>query len=104
MDVGIGWIGHVSSDQMKTCIPHHFLYSTLKISHKIHAIHYGQTNSFSPFSFFSLNVRIDWGTFLDHLNEHNNLHVDKEQDMHMNSKNYEENDYNLDLDSLIILY
>jgi hypothetical protein len=37
------------------------------------------------------------------LNEDENLHFDDAQDIRMNSKNYEENEYNLDLNLLIVL-
>ena len=36
--------------------------------------------------------------------EHEFLHFDNEQNIHMTSKNYEESDYKLNLDSLTILY
>ena len=52
LDVVIGWIGHVSLDQMTTCIPHHFLSSNPTILHKIHAIYYGQIYLFSLLSIF----------------------------------------------------
>lgn len=42
-------------------------------------------------------------TLYDPLNEHENLIFDNEQDIHMNSINYEANDDGHNLDLLIIL-
>jgi hypothetical protein len=39
----------------------------------------------------------------DHVNEHKNLHFDSDGDVDMNSENYEERCYNLDL-NLRVLY
>ena len=39
-----------------------------------------------------------------HLSSENLIHVDNEQNIHMNSKNYKENCYDIDLDLLISLY
>ena len=38
------------------------------------------------------------------LNEHKNLHIDNEEDMHMNSENHVANGYGHNLDLLSILH
>ena len=38
------------------------------------------------------------------LNEHENLHFDNEQDIHMRSTNYEKSNYDLNLNVLTIMY
>ena len=46
----------------------------------------------------------NWGTYMTIFDEHEFHHFDNEYKNHMTSKNYEESDYKLNLDSLTILY
>ena len=47
-----------------------------------------------------LNSKHNWGTSIWPFNEHKNLHSSNAWDIHMNSKNYEESGYGLDLELL----
>ena len=52
-----------------------------------------------------LNSQYNWGDkSIWPFDEHNNLHLDKQIDIHMSSKNYEESGNDLDLDLLTISY
>lgn len=45
-----------------------------------------------------LNNQHNWENLYDHATSYMNLEFDNELDIHMNFQNYEESDYNIDMD------